>query len=141
MNKLNFHLLEPLRFPLVNRLYKEFYPAGKAKKDEVIWIGDNDKGLICSVRFKQFDSLQLLTGMLVHPEYRRQGLAQQLLTASNKQIRNKDCYCFAFRELVSLYTATGFKIVAIEDLPNTLSSRLIRYASRGKDLVPMYYQP
>ncbi|MEH6534605.1 MAG: GNAT family N-acetyltransferase [Photobacterium frigidiphilum] len=140
MTKLRFHHLEPLRFPLVNRLYKSYYPAGKAKKDEIIWVGDNEKGIICVVRFKQFENIQLLTGMLVHPEFREQGLAKNLLAATKTQINCKPCYCFAFRELVPIYSNANFHLVDKIELPEVLSNRLIRYISSGKDLVAMRYE-
>ncbi|PSU45526.1 GNAT family N-acetyltransferase [Photobacterium frigidiphilum] len=140
MTKLRFHHLEPLRFPLVNRLYKSYYPAGKAKKDEIIWVGDNEKGIICVVRFKQFENIQLLTGMLVHPEFREQGIAKDLLVATKTQINYKPCYCFAFRELIPLYSNANFHLVDKTELPEILSNRLIRYISSGKDLVAMRYE-
>ncbi|WEM42162.1 GNAT family N-acetyltransferase [Photobacterium sp. DA100] len=139
MSKLRFHQLEPLRFPLINRFYKAYYPAGKAKKDEVIWIGENNKGIQACVRFKQFDSYQLLTGMLVHPELRAQGHGMALLEASKEQLEASQCYCFAFSYLETFYQSSGFVVVTDSDLPEPLRSRIERYRQSGKSLTPMLY--
>ncbi|MGF1733749.1 GNAT family N-acetyltransferase [Photobacterium satsumensis] len=139
MSKLRFHPLEPLRFPLVNRFYKSYYPAGKAKKDEVIWIGEDNKGIKACVRFKQFDEYQLLTGMLVHPELRSQGHGIALLEACREQVTTSQCYCFAFSYLEEFYQESGFVIIKDNELPEPLQSRISRYRQSGKTLTPMIY--
>ncbi|WP_299019467.1 GNAT family N-acetyltransferase [uncultured Photobacterium sp.] len=140
MIKLRFHLLEPLRFPLINRFYKSFYPAGKAKKDEIIWIGEDNSSIICCVRFKQFEHYQLLTGMLVHPEKRGGGVAKQLLTASTAQVTQAPCFCFAYSHLETLYQQAGFIVITDSELPEPLESRIRRYRQNGKNLIAMRYQ-
>ncbi|OAN16358.1 acyltransferase [Photobacterium jeanii] len=140
MNKLSFHILEPLRFPLINRIYKQFYPAGKAKKDEVIWVGEDEKQIISCVRFKTIEDTHLLTGMLVIPEYRGIGISEQLLSATLTHIETKPCYCFAFSHLVPLYQKAQFEVIETHELPHFLASRIARYSASGKDLVPMRYQ-
>ncbi|UJF19194.1 GNAT family N-acetyltransferase [Vibrio sp. SS-MA-C1-2] len=136
-----FHLLEPLRFPLVTRLYKNHYPAGKPKKDETIWIGESNKGIVSAVRYKRVtDSIQLLTGMLVIPELRGEGVADQLLIATKSVTEEKICYCFAYRYLVPLYQRHQFVEINAEQLPPELASRFHSYCQSGKDLVPMIYQ-
>ncbi|MCQ1061305.1 GNAT family N-acetyltransferase [Photobacterium sp. DNB23_23_1] len=139
MSKLRFHPLETLRFPLINRFYKSYYPAGKAKKDEVIWIGENNKGIQACVRFKQFDQYQLLTGMLVHPALRSQGLGLALLDACHGQLTASPSYCFAFGYLEAFYQDSGFIIITDNELPEPLQSRINRYRQSGKTLTPMIY--
>ena len=139
MSKLRFHLLEPLRFPLINRFYKAYYPAGKAKKDEIIWIGEDNKGIQACVRFKQFEDFQLLTGMLVHPDLRSQGQGAALLTACKTQLSAQPCYCFAFSYLESFYQSAGFVTLEDNQLPESLRTRINRYRQSGKSLTPMLY--
>ena len=139
MSKLSFHPLEPLRFPLINRFYKTHYPAGKAKKDETIWIGEDNKGIQACVRFKQFEDFQLLTGMLVHPDLRSQGQGTELLTACQSQTMVKPCYCFAFSYLESFYQSAGFVTLTDNQLPEALRTRISRYRQSGKTLTPMLY--
>ncbi|GAB6263836.1 GNAT family N-acetyltransferase [Photobacterium sp. 53610] len=138
---LSFHPLEPIRFPLVNRLYKAHYPAGKAKRDEVIWIGETASEIVTVVRFQLSEDHQLLTGMLVSPAFRQQGIALALLAACQPQLAFMRCFCFAFSHLESLYVSAGFRVVSEDDLPATLANRLQRYRSAGKSLTPMLYSP
>ena len=140
MSNIRFHPLEPLRFPLINRFYKSYYPAGKAKKDEIIWVGENTSGIICSARFKQFDQYQLLTGMLVHPEHRGRGIGKQLLSAANEQLSSLPCFCFAFSHLEQMYQNAGFVVLTDSELPASLASRICRYRQSGKILTAMLYQ-
>ncbi|WP_036759276.1 GNAT family N-acetyltransferase [Photobacterium halotolerans] len=137
---LSFHPLEPLRFPLVNRLYKAYYPAGKAKKDEIIWIGETATSIKAAVRFQQYDDFQLMTGMLVAPQLRQQGLGLALLNACHSQLMTKPCYCFAFSHLEPLYLKAQFSVIADDALPLSLAHRIERYRSGGKALTPMQYQ-
>ncbi|KLU99600.1 acyltransferase [Photobacterium aquae] len=137
MDKLSFHPLEPLRFPLVNRFYKQHYPAGKAKKDEIIWTGEDNKQICCCVRFKLFDGFQLLTGMVVAPERRGTGIGRQLLHASRPQQTLQPCYCLAFSYLEQFYESADFSRIGDHDLPEALLSRLVRYRAAGKDLIAM----
>ncbi|MFD2177576.1 GNAT family N-acetyltransferase [Veronia pacifica] len=140
MNDLRFSSLNPLRFPLVMRLYKTHYPAGKPKKDEVIWTGEGTTGLTAAVRFRQFSEFQLLTGMLVIPESRGKGVAEALLSACQSQIICRPCFCLAFRYLVPLYQRAGFDVIERDALPNDLSGRFDSYCHSGKDLVPMKFK-
>lgn len=140
MSKLSFHILQPIRFPLINRLYKSYYPAGKAKRDETIWVGEDESNIVCCVRFKSIEDIQLLTGMLVKPDLRGQGISEQLLVATIEQVEEQPCYCFAFSHLVALYQKANFVVINDNELPHFLASRFKRYSDSGKSLVPMMYQ-
>lgn len=139
MNERIYRQLDPIRLPLVNKLYKDFYPAGKAKRDECIWVAEDNNRIIASVRFKLIDDVQLLTGMLVLPEYRLKGIANELIQATYSQIQQKTCYCFAFQELENLYQKSGFDTIEIEKLPYNIKQRFLRYANSGKKLIPMVF--
>lgn len=141
MTPYRFERLNPLRFPLVARFYKTHYPSGAPRKDEVIWTAEGEKGLCGAVRFRQFDTdrFQLLTGMLIAPELRRQKLGVALLEAVQEQIDLVPCYCLAFRHLVPLYQQAGFNVIDVQALPASLKGRYISYCNSGKDLVPMMF--
>lgn len=139
MDKYQISPLDPLRFPLVNRFYKTYYPAGKPKKDEVIWTAQGKSGLCAAVRFKRFGENQLLTGMLVHPDLRGSGLSHELLQAVRNQVIEKPCYCLAYRHLVSLYQQHGFEVIDAANLPGDVEDRFHSYCNSGKDLVSMAY--
>ncbi|KDM89654.1 GNAT family N-acetyltransferase [Photobacterium galatheae] len=138
---LSFHPLKPIRFPLINRLYKAHYPAGKAKRDEIIWIGETTSEIVTVVRFQLSDDHQLLTGMLVAPTFRQQGVGLALLEACRTQLLSRRCFCFAFSHLEPLYQKAGFIVIDEVRLPASLANRLQRYRSAGKSLIPMQYSP
>lgn len=132
-----YALLDPLRFPLVARFYKTHYPAGKPKKDEIIWTAENSSGLFGSVRFRQFPNFQLLTGMLIAPEQRGKKQGEAFLNAVQTQIQTKACYCLAYRYLEKLYNDAGFEVIEVSNLPEELRGRYQSYCNSGKDLIPM----
>lgn len=140
MHKIEFHLLEPLRFPLVNKLYKDHYPSGKAKRDETIWVGEQEKQIIAAVRFKTIESEQLLMGMVVHQDFRGKKIASQFLAALDKQLQQLPCYCFALQDLEIFYQQGGFNSISSNELPHALKQRFERYSQHGKKLIPMLYQ-
>ncbi|MEZ9527254.1 GNAT family N-acetyltransferase [Enterovibrio norvegicus] len=126
-----------MRFPLVARFYKAYYPSGKPKKDEIIWTVESPQGICGAVRFKQFETFQLLTGMLVTPELRRKKLGDALLVSCKEQIEAMQCYCLAFSYLTPLYEAQGFKVIEANALPEQLRGRYASYCNSGKNLIPM----
>ncbi|MEC6799322.1 GNAT family N-acetyltransferase [Photobacterium sp. S4TG1] len=140
MSQVHYQPLKIIRLPIVNKLYKDFYPAGKAKRDEILWVGESPLGIVCCVRFKPIGELQLLTGMLVKPEFRGQKIATHLLQHVTPQIKQKPCYCFAFIELEALYQHAGFITLSPQQLPHDLQQRFERYCNSGKKLIPMQYK-
>lgn len=141
MPKLTFSQLEPIKLPIVARFYKEHYPAGKPKRDETIFLTYQENTLIGSVRFKSIDKHQLLTGMLIHPEYRQQGIGHQLMAFCAQSINLTGCYCFAFEHLVPFYSQHGFQILEPQELPLSLQGRFNRYCNSGKSLCAMIFIP
>ncbi|WP_158175039.1 GNAT family N-acetyltransferase [Grimontia hollisae] len=133
--------LDPQRFPLVMRFYKTHYPAGKPKKDEVIWTIEGSLGIKGAVRFRQFGDFQLLTGMLIDPALRRQSIGASLLIAVEQQIKVKTCYCLAYSHLKTMYEKVGFATIAVSELPEDLHGRYLSYCNSGKNLIPMIHNP
>lgn len=141
MIEVNFQLLESIKIPLIKPIYKAFYPSAKPKKNERIVVGYHEKTIICIVRFRPIEHFSLLTGMLVIPDYRQQGIAVQLLTFCQAHYLSENSYCFAYQHLESLYKSVGFSVVEVKLLPNSLQQLFIRYTDAGKKLLPMRYQP
>lgn len=141
MPKLTFSQLEPIKLPIVTRFYKEYYPAGKPKRDEIIFLTHQEHTLIGSVRFKTIDRYRLLTGMLVHPEYRQQGIGHQLMAFCSQNTDLTGCYCFAFEHLVPFYSQHGFQVLENHELPPSLLGRFNRYSNSGKSLCAMIFIP
>ncbi len=133
----SFRRLDPIRLPLIQRFYKSHYPSGKAKRDEVIWTVEKDGQIIGCVRFRQFNDCQLLTGMVIHSDHRRNRLASQLMENCEAQANSKQCFCFAYSHLEALYTKQGFVTIGEADLPAPLDELFIRYSQGRKKLIPM----
>ncbi|MBD1567447.1 GNAT family N-acetyltransferase [Vibrio sp. S12_S33] len=139
MTQLNFEVLPPIKLPLIKRIYKDHYPSTKAKKDELCIVGTLD-GTICAVvRFRNIEQYRLLTGMLVVPELRGQGVGSQLLDHCESHVLTSQDYCFAYRHLKSFYAAHGFRPLSPNETPQNLKQLLERYLRSGKDLIPMRY--
>lgn len=139
MNAIIIEPLEPIKLPLVQKLYKQYYPSAKAKKDELIFTAYCHNNLCAVVRFRTIDKWRLLTGMLVIPEYRQQGIAHLLMQECQRQTLKEGDYCFAFEHLAQFYTQHGFKSVAANALPNTLEQLFQRYSNSGKHIIAMKF--
>ncbi len=140
MRQLRIETLDPIKLPLITRLYKAHYPAGKAKSNELTIVGYLEQQLTTVVRFRPIEQYQLLTGMLVAPEWRQLGLGHQLLEHCQNTVCNELTYCFAYPHLESFYQHHGFMTIAPDELPNSLKQLYARYTGSGKSLIPMHYQ-
>ncbi len=78
-DSLIIEVLNPIKLPLIKKLYKAYYPAGRAKKDELIITASHKGEIIALLRLKSVDKVRLLTGMLVIPKVRGTGIGKELL--------------------------------------------------------------
>lgn len=104
------------------------------KKEAILTISSNDT-LVASVRLRPVGQLTLLTGMLVHPEYRGQALAHQLMTQLNKSLTPKTTFLFSIPELVPFYQSHHFSVC--EAAPNDIQQLFAKHATKSKPLVLM----
>ncbi len=138
-NSLNIEVLNPIKLPIIKKLYKTYYPAGRAKKDELIITASSEGSIVALLRMKTIETSRLLTGMLVVPEARGIGVGKALLTHCEQNIFRNGDYCFAFMHLESYYAQHGFKTIDSSKLPNSLKMSFQRYIDSGKDLIPMQF--
>lgn len=138
-SSLIIEVLNPIKLPLIKRLYKAHYPAGRAKRDELIVTATLEGSIIALLRLKTIEQSRLLTGMLVIPEYRGTGVGNALLTHCENTVFNDGDYCFAFNHLEHYYAQHGFKTIDSSTLPNSLKMAYLRYIDSGKDLIPMQF--
>ncbi|NOI58439.1 GNAT family N-acetyltransferase [Vibrio coralliilyticus] len=129
---------DPIKLPLVSRLYKAHYPSGKVKKDELIIVGTIDQQIVSLVRFRNIEQLRLLTGMLVIPEHRGSGLGHQLMGYCAQYVLSEHDFCFAYAHLETFYAQHNFKTIDASQLPNSLKGLFERYSLK-KQLVAMKY--
>ena len=139
MSAFTIEVLEPIKLPLVTRLYKQYYPSGRAKKDELTIVGYLDQQLAAVVRFRHIERYRLLTGMLVVPEKRARGLGHQMMVYCEDNVLTEQDYCFAYQHLEPFYAQHGFSPLEEVELPNELRQLFIRYSNSGKKLVAMHY--
>ncbi|EGR2798145.1 N-acetyltransferase [Vibrio navarrensis] len=131
--------LDPIKLPMVKKLYKSYYPSAKAKTDEQIIVAYQEHQMVGLVRFKPIEEWLLLTGMLVIPTHRQQGVGHALLSYCRENTLNSHCYCFAYPHLPPFYAQHGFKTIELDALPNSLKQKYLRYCESGKDLIPMQF--
>lgn len=130
--------LDPIKLPLISRLYKAHYPSGKAKKDELTIVGSIDQQIVSLVRFRNIEQCRLLTGMLVIPEHRGSGLGHQLMGHCAQHVLSERDFCFAYAHLETFYAQHNFKTIDASQLPNSLKGLFERYSLK-KPLVAMKY--
>ena len=109
MSPIQIEVLDPVKLPLVSRLYKSYYRSGKAKKDELTIVGSVDKQMVAVVRFKSVEENRLLTGMLVVPEFRSQGLAHQLMSYCEQHVLQRGDFCLPIQSWKAFISSMGFK--------------------------------
>ncbi len=140
-SSLIIEVLNPIKLPLIKRLYKAYYPSGRAKRDELIITANHEGAIVALLRLKTIEHSRLFTGMLVVPEVRGTGVGKALLEHCEKNVFGDGDYCFAFMHLESYYSQYGFKTIDSSALPNSLKMAFQRYVDSGKDLIPMQFNP
>lgn len=138
-DSLIIEVLNPIKLPLIKRLYKAHYPSGRAKKDELIITASHKGEIVALLRLKTVDRSRLLTGMLVIPTLRGTGIGEELLRYCKNNVFIDGDYCFAFTHLESYYSKHGFKTIDCSELPHPLKMAFQRYVDSGKDLIPMQF--
>lgn len=138
MSAMQIEQLDLMKLPLVARLYKSFYPSGKAKKDELTLVGYMENQMAAVVRFRTIEQYRLLTGMLVVPDFRGQGFGHELMSYCLEHVLTEGDYCFAYKHLEEFYAQHGFKRIDCQELPNSLKGLYERY-SKTKALTPMKF--
>ncbi|MFC5078998.1 hypothetical protein VTH8203_04683 [Vibrio thalassae] len=139
MDTLKFGLLDPIKLPIAKKLYKAHYPAGKPKSDERILTLSQNNSLCALVRFRTIEQYRLMTGMLVLPDSRQQGIGHYFMTQLQQNELTNNDYCFALQHLQAFYGQHGFEVISQEALPNSLKQLFSRYIQSGKALAAMRY--
>ena len=125
---------------LANQFYKRVNKHMKARGDETAWLGSVGNEPLVALRLRPLEPpWQLLTGVLVAPDARGQGLATRLLTDAAADYRAGHTWLFCEPVLCPLYLRAGFTLCA--NLPAPLRSRLQRYQQKTPALVAMVWKP
>ena len=134
---LSIQLLDPIKLKLVNKFYKQSRNSGKASRSDQVWVIRNPQEIVAALRLIDVKCDLLLRSMCVKPELRKQGLGTFLLEGIVDALAIKDCYCYPFTHLVTFYRVAGFEEVAVDVVPEWISTPYHRYKGQGRDIVIM----
>lgn len=116
--------------PLLNKFYKSCGSPMRTSDGAEAWVARAGE-IIGGLNLTAVPGGHWLTGLLVAPAHRRQGVAQRLI---KQACGNSRTWLFCHPELQGFYERLGF--VIDEDMPPVLVERLARYR-RGKPLLAM----
>ncbi|WOT05719.1 GNAT family N-acetyltransferase [Shewanella youngdeokensis] len=119
----------------VKLFYRQHMPYARLLQKESIGVLTHKHQIIASARIRPIGQLQILTGMLVHPDYRGQGIAHQLMQQLKPTISHGNTYLFALPHLAAFYVQHGFS--AINCAPNDIEQLFKKYQTKDKPLVLM----
>lgn len=122
--------LTTLERPLLNKFYKTHGSAMRTSDAGEAWVVRAGE-IVAGLNLTPVADGQWLTGLLVAPDRRRQGLARLLIEAA---CGGRRTWLFCHPDLQGFYEGSGFTVT--EDLPQTLADRLARYR-RSKPLLAM----
>ena len=91
--------------------------------------------IVASARIRPIGQLAILTGMLVHPDFRGQGVGHRLMRELSPVISDGKTYIFALAHLEGFYAQHGFGVIA--DAPNDIAQLFLKYQGSDKELVLM----
>ncbi len=129
-SELQFVIVDKIKYPWVNLFYKQFYKKGVASNNESVFVLQF-KEIICSAKVVPIDSYLLLTGVVCHHDYQRQGYATQLLKLV-LALQTQPIYCFSYTHLTPFYNKLGFTLVTKERLPQQVRDKFAIYNKKNR---------
>lgn len=126
----------------VKKFYRQHMPYARVlQKESVCVLSQTDPNLdslgeiIASARIRPIGQLAILTGMLVHPDFRGQGIGHQLMRELSPVLCDGKTYIFALANLEGFYGQHGFS--AVSSAPNDIAQLFLKYQGSEKELVLM----
>ncbi len=135
---MQLHWLPPDNRNEAFRFYKQFMPYSHIAQKEklaVLFADNEQQEIIAAVRVRPIGPYQLLTGMLVHPEYRGKGIAHQMMLSLATTFANTPSFLFALPHLCDFYRQHGFE--SDQQVPAEIHALFKRYSNQGKTLCLM----
>jgi predicted N-acetyltransferase YhbS len=93
--------------------------------------------VIAAVRLASEHGVTVLRGMRVRRDFQRQGVGRALVHHLVGASGTDECYCIAYRWLVTFYGEVGFQEVMPSEAPSFLAARYARYLQDGSAVVVM----
>jgi GNAT superfamily N-acetyltransferase len=141
IESLQFQLIEPVQFALVDRFYRsQGYKVKCGANERVYAFSVGDGTFISATRLiPQSSGHYWLRNLLVDKSFRGQGLASQMILKLLPDISPMGCYCFALPHLESFYRRLGFTAQP-EHCPDDIVRTYQTYRNRGRDWILMGYR-
>ena len=131
--------LEKVKYPLVNQFYKRVYKKGIAGKNETVFIIKNEHHIICSAKLKSIHESVLLTGVACDEKFQHQGYAS-LLVKLLLEKQQQPIFCFPYPHLEGFYLQLGFCHITVDEAPDSIQTRILRYRQHRELLLMVYKQ-
>ena len=135
----------------VKKFYRQYMPYARLLQKESLCvltqaestsandIKANSEQIIASARIRPIGQLAILTGMLVHPDFRGQGVGHQLMRELEPVLYDGNTYIFALAHLQGFYAQHEF--CAVASAPNDIAQLFLKYQDSDKKLVLMGFSP
>ena len=124
--------LDDALWPLMNKFYRRHQSSMKAVRDAQLWVGKRDE-IVAGLCLRPMAEGLWLTGLLVDPACRGQGVAAALMAHALATV-TQPVWLLCHSDLREFYQGNGFS--AGPQLPYALAERLLRY-SRSKPMIAM----
>ena len=122
-------------YSVIKHFYRQFLPYSRPSKKEKIGYLQMDQAIIASVRLRPIGQYTLLTGMLVSPANRGQGIAHELMIKVIPYLTPSHTFLFSLPHLTKFYEKYNF--IKATQVPNDIELLYKRYKEQGKNLVVM----
>ncbi|MCP2070881.1 UNVERIFIED_ORG: GNAT superfamily N-acetyltransferase [Pseudomonas lini] len=132
MSEIHYTQLEEPLWPLMNKFYRTHQSSMKAVREAQLWVARRDE-IVAALCLRPVAGGHWLTGLLVDPAYRAQGIAARLIAEAVKDV-NEPVWLFCHPDLRDFYERRGFSFDP--ELPYAMAERLSRYA-RSKPMIAM----
>ena len=128
--------LVPIQFPLASKFYRQHNNKSKVSGSDIVWVTRYNNDIVAASRLSLvLPNYRLLTNVFVASDYRKQGIAQQLLQHLCDE--SLLTYTFSLQHLQKLYQQVGFQVVRPDELPCELAQMFVAYVKQGRNIVAM----
>lgn len=133
MADLHYHALPPLQKPLADKFYRAHRSPMRANRSDRLWVAQQQE-IVAALCLRPMPPGHWLTGLLVAPAHRRQGVARQLVEQALAEAEGP-VWLFCHPDLGDFYRRLNF--TPCSQPPAPLAERLARY-QRSKALIALY---
>lgn len=133
MSALEFLQLSAAQHPLIVKFYRTHHSRNRVRPQARCWVVRRRGEIIGGLCLTPVAYGHFLTGLLIAPDERNQGIGAQLMRQAQKDIQ-QPIWLFCQPRLYAFYARLGFTLAST--LPEVLADRLARY-QRTKTLIAL----